>query len=284
MSKIQKYYSQILDNLNNEYSNYTNNYLVNYLNFKQSQLSYNISVRDLNENKFDANNSNSPYLVSKKNLSNLNGEYLALTAELKTQFSIKSNSINEMQQSIDELTVENDILLQKSNNFKDANSASKPFLEDERLVYYRSIIYLISIVAGIIFILYLLQSTPFIAVTKTVVENTKNLATNAVTGAKGAILNEVNNANADGSDNSMSRNLIILLLVSIVVIAVFYFIIYLIRRVQPSSPASQTDKKIKQIADSCKRDKSESWIKGEIDKIKTFFLNPNNVPNTNNGE
>ena len=69
-------------------------------------------------------------------------------------------------------------------------------------------------------------------------------------------------------------------MVSIVVIALFYFIVYLIRRIQPTSIESKTEKEINKIANSCKRDKTESWVSEEIDNIKNFLLKPNTNSNS----
>ena len=76
-------------------------------------------------------------------------------------------------------------------------------------------------------------------------------------------------------DNSSTKNIIIFLLVSVVVVAVFYFIVYLIRKARPTAEETQTQKKIKEIAQSCKKDKSESWISSQVDKVKNYVLNKN---------
>jgi hypothetical protein len=54
-----------------------------------------------------------------------------------------------------------------------------------------------------------------------------------------------------------------------------HLIVYLIRRVRPTAEQTETQKKIKEIAQSCQRDKSESWISSQIDKIKGYILNTN---------
>ena len=48
MIDIQTYYLQQLDNLNNQYTTYTTDYVNNYVIFKSDQLTYNINVRNLN--------------------------------------------------------------------------------------------------------------------------------------------------------------------------------------------------------------------------------------------
>lgn len=273
MIDLRTYYSQQLDNYNNQYTSYTTDYVKNYVIFKSDQLTYNINVRNLNTKNFELENPNNAYLVAKKNLKTLNNNYAALALEINNTFTIKSNTIDSIQKKIDKLTEENKILSAEASNLSDVNNASHPFFNNEREMYYRSIIYLITIVSGVIYILYLLQSTPFTEITKDVVVNTKNLASNAVGKAKEALGNGgENDPNAVG--NSSTKNMIILLLVSVVIIAVFYLVIYLVRRAKPTAEESKTQKEIKRIADSCKRDKSESWVMGEIDKIKNYLIKP----------
>ena len=274
MIDIQTYYLQQLDNLNNQYTTYTTDYVNNYVIFKSDQLTYNINVRNLNTKNFELENPNNAYLVAKNNLKTFNNNYSGLAFEVNNTFAIKSNTIDSIQKKIDVLTAENEILLVEASNLSDVNNASHPFFNNEREMYYRSIIYLITIVSGVIYILYLLQSTPFAEITKDVVVNTKNMASNAMDKAKGALGNGAeNDPNAAG--NSSTKNMIILLLVSIVVIAVFYLIIYLVRRAKPTADESKTQKELNRIANSCKSDKSESWVMGEIDKIKSYLTTPN---------
>jgi hypothetical protein len=276
MIDIQTYYFNQLDNLNNQYTANTTDYVKNFVNFKSDQLIYNINVRNLNTKNFEFENPNNPYLVSKNNLKNLNDSYAALAVEVNEVFLVKSKNINNIQKKIDTLTEENEILLRNVSNVSDVNNASQPFFNNERFMYYRSIVYLITMVSGVIYILYLLQSTPFVEITKNVVVNTKNIASNVIDKAKGAAENaDVNDPNV--SDNS-TRNMIILLLVSIVIIAVFYLIIYLVRRANPKGEESKTQKEIQRIADSCKRDKSESWVTSQLEKIKSYLVTPD-VPN-----
>ena len=114
----------------------------------------------------------------------------------------------------------------------------------------------------------MLQSTPFLEVASSVVSNTKNLADTAVKGAKDMV------ENSDGTDsNNMLRNIIIFLLISAVIISVFYFIIYILRKVNPPLEKTETEKEIKRIADTCLKDKSESWVKTQIEKVKNFLTN-----------
>ena len=278
MIDIQTYYLNQLHNYNNEYTINTNNYVQNFVNFKTEQLTYNINVRNLNTQNFENDNPNAPYLVSKKNLSILNNSYNSLAYDIKNIFSIKASSIENIQKKIDLLTSENEVLSEEASNITDINSASHPFFNNEREMYYRSIIYLITIVSGVIYILYLLQSTPFIEITKNVVNNTKNMASNAIDKAKGGTGNDAGD-DSTVSENSSTKNMIILLLVSIVIIAVFYLIVYLVRRAKPTADESKTQKEIKSIADSCKKDKSESWVMGEIDKIKSYLTTPDVTSN-----
>ena len=274
MIDIKTYYLQQLDNLNDEYTTYTTDYVKNFVNFKVEQLKYNINIRNLNTNNFEIENPNNPYIISKKNLQNLNNNYSALAQEINNVFSIKADNIKNIQKKIDELTAENEVLSQAASNVSDVNNAAEPFFKNEREMYYRSIIYLITIVSGVIYILYLLQSTPFTQITKDVVMNTKNMASNAIDKTKGAVVNAAEN-DPNASGNSSTKNVIILLLISTVIIAVFYFIVYLVRRANPTAQESDTQKEIKRIADSCQRDKSESWVMSEIEKVKSYLQTPN---------
>ena len=155
MIDIQTYYLQQLDNLNNQYTTYTADYVNNYVIFKSDQLTYNINVRNLNTKNFELENPNNTYLVAKKNLKTLNNNYSALAFEVNNTFAIKSNTIDSIQKKIDVLTAENEILLVEASNLSDVNNASHPFFNNEREMYYRSIIYLITTVSGVIYILYL---------------------------------------------------------------------------------------------------------------------------------
>ena len=134
----------------------------------------------------------------------------------------------------------------------------------------------VAIIIGIIVILYMLQSTPFIEVASSVATNTKNLAENAVNGAKGIVANVattgVENPDGTGSDN-MIRNIIIFSLISIVIISVFYFIIYILRKVNPPLEKTKTEKEIKKIADTCLKDKSDSWFNAQLESLKKFLTN-----------
>jgi hypothetical protein len=275
MTTIVEYYSDRLNNLNDIYSNSTKNYVNNYVNFKTSKFKYGLDVRDLNSADFEMQNSNDPYIQTINTLKSLNIDYSKLVKDLKLQFTINSESVQGIQKKIDELTAENKSLSDEATHMKQAGLAAKPFFHDERLLYYRSIIYLISIIVGVIYILYLLSSTPFTEAASSVVINTKNAAAAVVGNVKGGLQNDVNAP----ADNSMARNIVILIMVSILVIAVFYFIIYLIRRAQPTSKESKTEREISRIADSCKRDKTESWVNQEIERIKNFLLKPD----TNSG-
>jgi hypothetical protein len=271
MSTIAQYYSDRLNKLNDIYSDSTKNYVNNYVRFKTSKFKYGLDVRNLDSSEFEMQNSSDPYIQSINTLKTLNNNYSNLVKELKNEFKVNSESIQDMQNKIDELKSENDNLSEQVESMKDVGLAAKPFFHNERLLYYRSIIYLISIIVGIIYILYLLQSTPFTEVATSVVVNTKNAAGVVAANVKGGLQNDVN---AQG-DNSMARNMVILIMVGIVVIAVFYFIVYLIRRIQPTSKESKTEQEINRIANSCKRDKTESWVSEEINNIKNFLLKPN---------
>ena len=66
MIDIQTYYLNQLDNLNNEYTANTTDYVQNFVNFKSDQLIYNINIRNLNTKNFEFENPKNPYLVSKK--------------------------------------------------------------------------------------------------------------------------------------------------------------------------------------------------------------------------
>jgi|LauGreDrversion4_2_1035121.scaffolds.fasta_scaffold692917_1 beta-lactamase regulating signal transducer with metallopeptidase domain len=278
MSEIIKYYSNYLNNLNKKYDEYTKNYITEFVEFKIPVFSCSLTRNDLNSvdciNNFSNNNA---FVNTQKKIEELNEQYLNITKELKGMFIEQSKYVDSFQKKIDELNDENKELLSRSTNIKDTSATSKPFFENERLLYYRSLIYIISVVIGIIFLLYMLQATPFIEVASSVATNTKNLAENAAKGAKGLVDNATTQ-NPDGTEsNNMVRNIIIFVLISAVIISVFYFVIYVLRKVNPPIEKTNTEKEIKRIADSCLRDKSESWVNTQLEKLKTFLTNKKQI-------
>jgi uncharacterized protein YpmB len=275
MSEIIKYYSNFLNNLNKKYDEYTKNYVEEFVNFKIPVFGCSLTRNDLNSvDCINDYSKNSPFVATKDKIDSLNQEYLNVTKQLKALFIEQSKYVDSFQKKIDVLNDENKELLSKATNIKDTSATSKPFFHNERLMYYRSLIYIISIIIGIIFILYMLQSTPFIEVATSVATNTKNLAENAAKGAKGLVENAATGENPDGTgSNNMVRNGIIFLLISAVIISVFYFVVYVLRKVNPPIEKTNTEKEIKRIADSCLRDKSESWFNTQLENLKTFLTN-----------
>jgi hypothetical protein len=273
MSEIIKYYSNYLNDLNKKYDEYTKNYVNEFVEFKIPVFNCSLTRNDLNSvdciNNFSKN---SKFVTTKEKLVLLNNDYLYVTKQLKALFIQQSNYIESFQKKIDNLNAKHTQLLSKVTNIKDISETSKPFFHNERLLYYRSLIYIISVIIGIIFILYMLQSTPFIEVASSVASsvstNTKNLAENAAKGAKGLI------ENADGTEsNNVLRNIIIFVMISAVIISVFLFIVYILRKVNPPLEKTNTEKEIKRIADTCLKDKSESWFNAQLQKLKTFLTN-----------
>ncbi len=279
MSEIIKYYSNSLNNLNKKYDEYTKNYVEDFVNFKIPVFGCSLTRNDLNSvDCINDYSKNSPFVATKDNIDSLNTEYLNVTKQLKALFIEQSKYVDSFQKKIDELNDENKELLSKATNIKDTSATSKPFFHNERLMYYRSLIYIISIIIGIIFILYMLQSTPFIEVATSVATNAKNLAENAAKGAKGLVENAATGENPDGTgSNNMLRNIIIFLLISAVIISVFYFIVYVLRKVNPPIEKTNTEKEIKRIADSCLRDKSQSWFDTQLENLKTFLTNKKKI-------
>ena len=279
MSEIIKYYSNSLNNLNKQYDEYTKNYVDEFVEFKIPVFSCSLTRNELNSVDCVNNYSrNSAFVGTKDKIDSLNTEYLNITKQLKALFIEQSKYVDSFQKKIDELNDENKELLSKATNIKDTSATSKPFFQNERLLYYRSLVYLVSIVIGIIFVLYMLQSTPFIEVASSVVTNTKNLAENAAKGAKGLVENAATTENPDGTGSSnMLRNIIIFLLISAVIVSVFYFIVYVLRKVNPPVEKTNTEKEIKRIADSCLRDKSDSWVNSQLEKLKTFLTNKKQI-------
>ena len=269
MSEIIKYYSNYLNNLNKKYDEYTKNYVKEFVEFKVPVFNCSLTRNDLNSIDCVNNISiNSKFVTTKQNLDYLNTEYLNVTKQLKDLFIEQSKYVDSFQKKIDELNDEYKELLSKATNIKDISATSEPFFHNERLLYYHSLIYIISIIIGIIFILYMLQSTPFIEVVSSVATNTKNLAENAAKGAKGLV------ENAEGTEpNNMLRNIIIFVLISAVIVSVFLFIVYILRKVNPPIEKTETEKEIKRIADKCLKDKSESWFNTQLEKLKTFLTN-----------
>ena len=280
MADLIKYYTNRLDSLNKKYDEYTINYKENFVKYKIQVFSCDLSRGALNTptciNQYSGDTNVNAYVIAKEKLDNLNTDYVNLTKEIKALFIEQAKFVDAGQKKIDDLNDENKKLLEKSTSIKDVSATSQPFFHNERLLYYRSIVYFISIIIGIIFVLYMLQSTPFIEVASNVATNTKNLAATAVNGAKGLVANvattEGENADGTGSDN-MLRNIIILLLISLVIISVFYFIIYILRKVNPPLEKTNTEKEIKKIADTCLKDNSDTWFNAQLESVKKFLTN-----------
>jgi uncharacterized protein (UPF0333 family) len=278
MTEIIKYYSNTLNNLNKKYDEYTKKYVDEFLDFKVPVFGCSLTRNDLNSvDCINDYSRNSPFVATKDKIDSLNTEYLNVTKQLKALFIEQSKYVDTFQKKIDELNDENKELLSKATNIKDTGATSKPFFHNERLLYYRSLVYLVSIVIGIIFVLYMLQSTPFIEVASSVATNTKNLAENAAKGAKGLVENAATQ-NQDGTESSnVIRNIIIFVIISAVIISVFLFIVYILRKVNPPVEKTNTEKEIKRIADSCLRDKSDSWVNSQLERIKTFLTNKKQI-------
>jgi len=262
-SFVKEYVDEV-DALNKNVVKNLKDYKDNYKDFNVNNFGYRVNTRNLTSNTYENQNENKNiFLISKRNLYFLDIQFKDLIKKLNNVIKLKNESIDELKQDIAELTDENNELSKQAEGLKDSGLAAKPFFEDERVIYARSIIFLLTILVGIFFILYLLKSTPFTEVATSVATKSKDIAANA----KNAIQTDMQNP-----DNSTARNIIIFLLVSIVIIAVFYFIIYLIRRARPSAQETETQKKIKEIAQSCQRDKSESWVSSQINKLKNYVL------------
>jgi len=265
-SFIKEYVDEV-DALNKNIVKNLKDYSDNYTDFNVNNFGYRVNTRNLGSTTYEQQSENkNPYLIAKRNLYFLDIEFKNVIKNLNNVITNKNKSIDELKQNIIELTDENNKLSKQAENLKDSGLAAKPFFEDERIIYSRSIIFLLTTLAGIFFILYLLKSTPFTEIATSVATKSKDIAQNA----KNAVQTDMQNP-----DNSSAKNIIIFLLASIVIIAVFYFIVYLIRRARPNIDETETQKKIKEIAQSCQRDKSESWISSQLDKVKNYILNTN---------
>ena len=265
-SFIKEYVDEV-DALNKNIVKNLKDYSDNYTDFNVNNFGYRVNTRNLGSTTYEQQSENkNPYLIAKRNLYFLDIEFKNVIKNLNNVITNKNKSIDELKQNIIKLTDENNKLSKQAENLKDSGLAAKPFFEDERIIYSRSIIFLLTTLAGIFFILYLLKSTPFTEIATSVATKSKDIAQNA----KNAVQTDMQNP-----DNSSAKNIIIFLLASIVIIAVFYFIVYLIRRARPNIDETETQKKIKEIAQSCQRDKSESWISSQLDKVKNYILNTN---------
>lgn len=269
MTEVIKYYLKVLDDLNKKYIEYTKSYVDEFVKYKIPVFKCSLTKNNLNSQEcINTYSPNSKFIVIKSNLDSLNLEYISLSKEVKSLFVEQANFLNNFQKKIDDLKKENKELENQANSIKDVSQTAEPFFKNERILYYRSLTYLFSIFVGIIFVLYMLQSTPFLEVASSVGTSTKNMAEIAVKGAKGMVENS-----GETDSNNMLKNIIIFLLVSAVIVSVFYFIIYILRKVNPPLEKTVTEKKIKEIADSCLKDKSESWINSQIERIKNFLTN-----------
>ena len=262
-----KKYADDVESMNQSIVKNLKDFIDNYSSFNINNFSYRVNTRNLESTTYEQQNENkNKFLISKRNLYFLDIAFKNLIQKLNSIITEKNKSIDELKQDIAELTDENKELAKQAQGLEDKGLAAKPFFEDERILYARSIIFFISTLVGIIFILYLLKSTPFTEIATNIASKSKDLATNAKNSVQ---------ADMQNPDNSNARNIIIFLLVSVVIISVFYLIVYLIRRAHPTAEETETQQKIKEIAQSCQRDKSESWISSQIDKIKNYLLNTN---------
>jgi hypothetical protein len=262
-----KKYADDVESMNQSIVKNLKDFIDNYSSFNVNNFSYRVNIRNLESTTYEQQNENkNKFLIAKRNLHFLDIAFKNLIQTLNSIITEKNKSIDELKQDIAELTDENKELAKQAQGLEDKGLAAKPFFEDERILYARSIIFFISTLVGIVFILYLLKSTPFTEIATNIASKSKDLATNAKNSVQ---------ADMQNPDNSSARNIIIFLLVSVVIISVFYLIVYLIRRAHPTAEETETEQKIKEIAQSCQRDKSESWISSQIDKIKNYLLNTN---------
>ena len=266
-SRFIKEYVDSIDVLNKNIVTNLKTYSDKYADFNVNNFGYRVNTRNLASTKYEQENENkNPFLIAKRNLYFIAIQFKNVIQSLNDAITKKNKSIDELKKDIAELTDENKQLSKKAENLSDSGLAAKPFFEDQRVIYSRSIIYLITILIGVGVILYLLKSTPFTEIASNIATKSKDIAANA----KNSVQSDMQNP-----DNSSTKNIIIFLLVSVVVVAVFYFIVYLIRKARPTAEETQTQKKIKEIAQSCKKDKSESWISSQVDKVKNYVLNKN---------
>ena len=266
-SSFIKEYVDSIDVLNKNIVTNLKTYSDKYADFNVNNFGYRVNTRNLASTKYEQENENkNPFLIAKRNLYFIAIQFKNVIQSLNDAITKKNKSIDELKKDIAELTDENKQLSKKAENLSDSGLAAKPFFEDQRVIYSRSIIYLITILIGVGVILYLLKSTPFTEIASNIATKSKDIAANA----KNSVQSDMQNP-----DNSSTKNIIIFLLVRVVVVAVFYFIVYLIRKARPTAEETQTQKKIKEIAQSCKKDKSESWISSQVDKVKNYVLNKN---------
>ena len=273
MANVTKYYNQELDKLNKKYNELTKNYLKNYVDFNVKQFKFGLRQRSMNTNNFVEENKNDPYVTSELGLKELDKQYNDISDEIGSRILSQKGIIDNMQRKADELEYENNVLMVKSNSVNDVSLASKPFYNEERYIYYTKLIFILSLVFGSVGIIYLFKN---VGVTGQVTSGVKEKAKEAITAVKGKAEDVMTN---EESFNSM-KNLILAILVAIIVIAVFVFILYLIRRARPSDEDSETKKAIDDIANSCKRDKTEEWYKSLFKKV-TNFLAGSNEPQSN---
>ena len=266
-SSFIKEYVDSIDVLNKNIVTNLKTYSDKYADFNVNNFGYRVNTRNLASTKYEQENENkNPFLIAKRNLYFIAIQFKNVIQSLNDAITKKNKSIDELKKDIAELTDENKQLSKKAENLSDSGLAEKKFFEDQRVIFSRSIIYLITILIGVGVILYLLKSTPFTEIASNIATKSKDIAANA----KNSVQSDMQNP-----DNSSTKNIIIFLLVSVVVVAVFYFIVYLIRKARPTAEETQTQKKIKEIAQSCKKDKSESWISSQVDKVKNYVLNKN---------
>ena len=147
-SSFIKEYVDGVDALNKNIVTNLKNYSSNYAEFNVNNFGYRVNTRNLASTRYEQDNENkNPFLIAKRNLYFLDIAFKNLIQKLNNVISSKNESINELKQDIAELTYENNELSKQAQGLKDTGLAAKPFFEDERVIYSRSIIFLISMLA-----------------------------------------------------------------------------------------------------------------------------------------
>lgn len=260
MEQLLIQYNKTIHDLNRAFNNYIQNYKNEYINFKTAEFKNDLMINTLNSSQYFNNHPNDPYVITKKNIDNLNNEYFNLLNEMSASVEYGSSNVKEMQENIDDLKSKNEILREQANNLVDTSKAAKPFYEEEKILYYRMIVKIISLIIGSIVILYLLQKTPLKDVSSSAINASKQVLINAGEVTKTAI--------QETGANSM-RNIFIAILIGLIIIVIFALVLYIIRKLKENKKNNDNST----ITADCSKCKSENWIETEMKKIMQSVSN-----------
>ena len=253
---LNEYYSEMND-LNKAFINTIEPYKAQYLNFKVAEFKNDLMFNQLNSDSYYNNNQSDPYVVTKKNLDNLNSQYFSLLNDMSKSVEQIEVQMATIQQKIDELKEENKVLTIEANDVTDTSNAAKPYYEQEKILFYRMVVKLIGLIAGSIIILYLLNKTPLKEVSSIELDAGKKAVEQVGQNATKAV---------EQSDASSVKNTFIAIIVGLVIIIIFMLGLYIVRKLKEKRKEQENQGAVI-VTDDCTKCNQESWIRKEFNKL-----------------